>query len=321
MKKSILIIMFLTILFQGTGLNVYSMMQQDQADESAENDNDKNVVVGRNFIRIAENDTSVNIKFGNRKISILESLEGDGKEVRIGKYDSENDHWYDDDQDRRWSSDNTERRRTRFRGNWSGIEVGFNNYTASRSNHMIPDAIDYMTLHSGKSHNFNLNFAQVSLGITKHIGFVTGLGLNWNNYRFDGDNNITKGEGGQIEELNPGSELEKSKLTTVYLNVPVLLELHLPGSRSNHLNIAAGPIGGIKLLSHSKMVYEDRHKVKSNSDFNLSLLRIGGTARVGYSNIQLFGTYYLTPLFRTEDGPGGWDLYPFEVGLAFTFNN
>ena len=68
----------------------------------------------------------------------------------------------------------------------------------------MPDDIDYMTLHSSKSTNFNMNFTQLSLGLTRHIGFVTGLGLNWNNYRFDGNNNIIKGDNGVIEELDPG---------------------------------------------------------------------------------------------------------------------
>lgn len=314
MKKLGIIILFLAILTQGFGQEMLALGQQDEQENSKDRDDKKEVVIGRNFLRIAEDDTSVNIRVGNRQISILESLEGDATEIKVERYDEDQDEWVDTEDDRK-------SRRSSFRGNWSGIEWGYNNYTTSRGRQSIPDEIDYMTLHSGKSHNFNLNFAQLSLGLTRHMGFVTGLGLNWNNYRFDGNNNITKGEFGQVTVLDPGSELEKSKLTTVYLTAPFLFELQLPVHGNNHFNIAAGPIGGLKLLSHSKMKFEDRNKVKSNSDFNLNLLRYGATARVGYSNLQLFGTYYLNPMFRDGDGPGGYDLYPFEVGLAFTFNN
>jgi hypothetical protein len=184
----------------------------------------------------------------------------------------------------------------------------------------MPDDIDYMTLHSSKSTNFNINFTQLSLGLGRHIGFVTGLGLNWNNYRFDGNNNIVKGPNGVIEELDPLLNLEKSKLATLFLTVPFLLELQIPVN-SNHLSIAAGPIGAIKLSSHTKMVFEDGHTVKSWGDFSLNMLRCGATARVGYGNFQLFGTYYKTPLFQKGKGPGGYDLYPFEIGIALTFNN
>lgn len=314
MKKLGIIVLLLAVLTQMFGQETYAVIQQDERQDRSYRNEDREVVVGRNFLRIYENDTSVNIRLGNRGLSILESLENGNTEIRVERYDKDRDEWVYRDEDR-------QRRRNRFRGNWSGIEIGYNNYTSSRSRQMIPDPIDYMTLHSGKSHNFNINFAQLSLGLSRHTGFVTGLGLNWNNYRFDGNNNIIKGEAGMIEILDPEEKLEKSKLTTLYLTVPFLFELQVPVNRGNHLNVAAGPIGAVKLLSHSKMVFEERRKVKSNSDFNLNLLRCGATVRAGYSNFQLYGTYYMTPLFRSGDGPGGWDLYPFEVGLAFTFNN
>ncbi|MEI8226032.1 MAG: outer membrane beta-barrel protein, partial [Bacteroidota bacterium] len=145
-------------------------------------------------------------------------------------------------------------------------------------------------------------------------------GLNMNNYKFDGNNNILKGTNGIIEELNPGTSLKKSKLATVYLNLPFMLEIQIPVD-NNHLNIAAGPIGAVKIGSHTKMVYQDGQKVKINGDFSLNMLRYGTTARIGYENFQLYGTYYITPLFRTGKGPEGNDLYPFEIGVAFTFND
>ncbi len=130
-----------------------------------------------------------------------------------------------------------------------------------------------------------------------------------------------KGVNGVIEELDPGMILKKSKLTTLFLTVPFMFEVQIPVDY-NHLNIAAGPIGAVKLGSHTKMVYEeDNQKVKSNGDFSLNMLRYGATARVGYQNFQLYGTYYMTPLFRSGKGPGGYDLYPFEIGVAFTFND
>jgi len=314
MKKLWITILFLAILTRGFGQEIYALVQQDEKRSRSDSDDNKEVIIGRNFLRIHENDSLVNIRIGNRGLSILENLEGEGTEIKLERYDRDQDEWIDREEDK-------ERRRSRFRGNWSGVEIGFNNYTASRNRQIIPDQIDYMTLHSGKSHNFNLNFAQLNLGITRNAGFVTGLGINWNNYRFDGNNNIVKGDGGQIAMLDPAADLKKSKLTTVYLTVPFLLEFQVPVNGSNHFNLAAGPLGAVKLLSHSKMVFEDGNKEKSNSDFNLNLLKYGATVRMGYSNLQLFGTYYFSPMFRSGDGPGGWDLYPFEVGLAFTFNN
>jgi hypothetical protein len=134
---------------------------------------------------------------------------------------------------------------------------------------------------------------------------------------FDGNNNIIKGTDGIIEVLDPGAILKKSKFTTFYFNIPLMLEIQVPTDH-NYLHIAAGPIGAVKLFSYSKMVYEDGDKVKSDGDFSLNLVRYGATARIGYENFQLYGTYYMTPLFRTGKEPGGVNLYPFEIGIAFT---
>jgi hypothetical protein len=270
------------------------------------------VTIGNDLIKVEENDSSLNFKVGNRGVSILESLEG--SKVKFEKYPVK-DNWDEEDNDHRHF-----RRSSRFRGHWTGIELGLNNYVTSDKSFAMPSDIDYMTLQSSKSVNFNINFTQLSLGLTRHIGFVTGLGLNWNNYRFDGNNNIKQGNDGVIEELDPGSDLKKSKLATIFLNAPLLLEIQFPLDH-NRLCIAAGPIGAIKIGSHTKMVFENGEKVKSNGDFSLNMLRYGATARIGYGNFQLYGTYYVTPLFQKGKSPGGHDLLPFEIGAALTFND
>ena len=66
------------------------------------------------------------------------------------------------------------------------------------------------------------------------------------------------------------------------------------------------------------MVFENKDKVKSNDDLSLNMLRLGATARIGYENFTIYGTYYFTPLFKTGKSPGDVDLFPFEIGFAFT---
>lgn len=308
-----MIILLTAIIMYGFSIKVNAYSQEGGKKGTTANNADSSIDTLRNdLINIEENDSAQNLKVGNRGLAILESLEG--PTFNIGKYPEREDLDEDDNENEHAI------RRSRFRGHWSGIELGFNNWVTSDRSIALPANIDYMTLHSGKSTNFNINFAQLSLGLSRHIGFITGLGLNWNNYRFDGNNNIVKGENGVIEELDPGLNLEKSKLATLFLTVPFMLELQLPVDHNN-LSVAAGPIGAVKLGSHTKMVFEDGHKVKSYGDFSLNMIRYGATARVGYGNFQLYGTYYMTPLFERGKGPAGTDLYPFEIGIALTFNN
>jgi hypothetical protein len=308
MKKIGIIILLIAMTMNVFCLTARAEKQAEGKQEtSSEKKEPSKFIIGNDEVNIEQNDSSF-----NRGLSILESLEG--PRLSFKKYP---DHNYRDDED---NENRHARRRSRFRGHWTGIELGLNNYATSANSMVLPSDIDYMTLHSSKSTNFNINFTQLSLGLTRHIGFVTGLGLNWNNYRFDGNNNIIKGENGVIQELEPINTLDKSKLATLFLTLPFILEFQVPVN-SNHLTIGAGPIGAIKLGSHTKMVYEDGHTIKSWGDFNLNMLRCGATARVGYGNFMIYGTYYKTPLFQKGKGPGGVDLYPFEIGIALTFND
>lgn len=313
MKKIGIIILLMAITMNGFCLKVAAERQSEEKEGTSSNKTDPaKLIIGNNVVNVEQNDSSLNFKAGNRGLSILESLEG--PKFNFKKY-SDYDKWDQEDKENEHA-----RRRSRFRGHWTGIELGFNNFATSANSLVLPSDIDYMTLHSSKSTNFNINFTQLSLGLSRHIGFVTGLGLNWNNYRFDGNNSITKGDNGVIQELVPTANLEKSKLATLFLTLPFMLELQLP-INSNHLTIGAGPIGAIKLSSHTKMVFEDGRTIKSWGDFSLNMLRYGATARVGYGNFQIYGTYYKTPLFQSGKGPGGVEVYPFEIGVALTFNN
>lgn len=313
MKKFWIILLPAAIIFNGNCINASVESQSSEKAGTIKKNESASVTIGRDLLKVEETDSTFNIKAGNRGITILESLEN-GNNIRVDNYTPS------EDSDRDNEDHDRQRRRSRFRGHWSGIELGFNNYSTSGINQALPDNIDYMTLHSGKSTNFNINFSQISLGITRHIGFVTGLGLNWNNYRFDGNNNIVKGNNGVIEELDPGARLSKSKLATLFMTLPFMLEMQIRANHNN-LSLGFGPIGAIKLGSHTKMVFENGEKVKSNGDFSLNMLRYGATARVGYGNFQVYGTYYKTPLFQTGKGPAGVDLFPYEIGIALTFND
>ncbi len=100
-----------------------------------------------------------------------------------------------------------------------------------------------------------------------------------------------------------------------------MLEAQIPAGYSHRLNVAAGVIGGLKLNAWTKIVLENGEKNRVNGDYNLNLLRGGVTARIGYGNFMIYGSYYLTPWFQDLKGPNGYNLEPFELGLAFTFND
>jgi hypothetical protein len=317
MKRIGILLLSVTMMIPAFGQEAVSKEKQLEKLEANIPDSNEitKVEIGEKVL-VQENKDGVKIRIGDNGITILESVEN-GSKIKFEKYSSD-DYGYDgNDQDD--SGETHRRHKSRFQGHWTGVEFGLANYMVKGFDFTLPDDIYYMDLHSAKSHNFNINFVQQSIGFSRHFGMVTGLGLNWIDYRFNGDNNIQKGTNGVIEMLDPAQSLKKSKFQTTFLTLPILFEGQIP-AENHHMNIAAGVIGAVKLYSGTKMTLDAGDKVKTNDDLSMSVIRWGATARLGFGNFQIFSTYYFTPLFKTGKGPGGYDLYPVEIGMAFTFN-
>ncbi len=287
-------------------------MRNNEIINISEDGNRTRISIAGDRLELEAAGENVKIRLGNRGIEI-----SDGNNIDWKKY--EDIYYYDDTDD---PADKRRRDRRRFTPHWSAIEIGMNNYLTSDYSMSLPPELSYMDLHTGKSFNININFAQLGIGLTRHFGIVTGLGLEFNDYKFEGNNNISKDEEGVIGPMYPadGIEYEKTKLTTTYLTMPLMLEAQIPVRYRRTINIAAGAIGGVKLGSHNKLVYYDggKQKVKEKDDFSLSVLRYGPTVRLGYDSFQVYATYYMNGLFLENKGP---ELYPFQLGIAIAFND
>lgn len=260
---------------------------------------------GTNISEYNDKDDTIKVKIGKKGIKIIENEDGTSIDIiDLDEIEDQKDFKY----------------KRKFKGHWKGFEMGLNNLSTEDFSLSLPASDNFMNLNTGKSWNVNINFLQYGLGlIGNNVGIVTGLGFEFNDYRFDNNNTIMKDDNGMIVEDPYVLPLEKSKFASSYLTVPLLLEFQVPTGKSNkRLFFSGGVIGGLKIGSHTKVVYREdgnRQKVKDRGDFNLSPLRYGITVRVGYRALKVFANYYVTPLF--EDGAGP-ELYPFSVGLVFT---
>ena len=206
--------------------------------------------------------------------------------------------------------------KSRFKGHWAGFEMGLNNYL-TEDHSMSPDKA-FMEINTGKSWNFNFNFAQFSLPIVRdRFGLVSGFGLEWSNYHFANANTITKDEVSHqiVSKDLSNMALKKNRLQTTYLTTPLLLEAQL-GDRKR-ISLSGGVIAGLKLGSHTKYKTAD-DKLKTKDDFYLQSFRYGFTARVNYDGLGLYLNYYNVPLFLNSKGPE--ELYPFAAGIVFSFD-
>jgi len=246
--------------------------------------------------------------------TVVTSADGDTAIVRIGKKDVKViDH--DGGTEILWGKgkhrkDNPDR----FNGHWEGIEFGFNGFDKPNYS-MYPGDKDFMSLNQGKSMELDLNFYELNISLAKsYVGLISGMGLSFNNYRFENPYTLEKGQNMTLPvQLNPDN-LSKTKLAVTYLNVPLLLEFQIPVNQNEgRLFVNAGLIGGVKIGSHTKVKYGDT-KEKDRSGFNLNSFKYSATARIGYKDISLFANYSLTPLFQSGKGP---ELTPFTIGISF----
>ena len=107
-------------------------------------------------------------------------------------------------------------------------------------NKMYPTNVadDFMAIDNNKSREFNLNMFTMSIGLQKNkncVGIVSGIGINYNNYFFDRDITIEKDETHAVIspidlKTNGYKNIDKTKLTSLYLTVPLLLEFQIPVS-------------------------------------------------------------------------------------------
>lgn len=272
----------------------------EESDVLFETPDKTEVSFGENEVLIIEEDGDTTaVQLGSKGLSIVENE--DGTSINIIDMDEE-------DKDKP-----EKKKKKKFKPHYAGIELGLNNFLTS--NNTIANQ-GFMNLNTGKSQNFNLNFIEYGFGLgTSYVGLVTGLGFEWSEYVFDGNNTIEEAADGSIVSVpDPFENVTKSSLHTSYLTAPLLLEFQIPAGKKR-IHISGGLVGGIKIGSKTKVKYQDGGKQKSviRDDYSLSPFRYGATVRVGYRMINLYANYYFTPLFSETTTPV---LQPFSIGLC-----
>lgn len=210
--------------------------------------------------------------------------------------------------------------RDRFKGHWSGFDLGFNNFFSSPFNSGLPPEDAWMDLNGGKSMSVGFNLLQYNIGLQKNnnnLGLVTGLGWLINNYRLDSQHIMRRRENGitgfELSERN----IDKNKLVTSFITIPLLFEVQLPfKDRNADFFFSVGPYGSFRLGSHTKVVFNDqdgKEKEKWREDLNINPFKYGMMVRTGYKWLKFFATFDLSPMIEKNRGP---ELYLWSIGLT-----
>lgn len=206
-----------------------------------------------------------------------------------------------------------------FKGHWSGFYYGFINYAR------LPEAWEKLELDWNHSFAMQFNFCKYNINLSKHnnFGLVSGIGIEYQRLRFNNDNiSLLKSEG-KLEIIHPLQEypkinkIKRSTFKNLYLTIPLLMEVLFPANSSKKMYVSGGIMGGLRIHSKTKIVYEDdndnKHKKKNKGSFNMGPFKADAIARIGYRKINIWGSYTLTNTFKNKD------LHLYTAGLGLTF--
>lgn len=190
-----------------------------------------------------------------------------------------------------------------------------------------PDSIDT----KGFSRSVNAYFMfDFPFKTTPQLSAAIGLGVGSDQIIFNKDYPDVKGQTTSLRfnyrTTSPDTTyFKKTKLATTYLEAPVELRYVMkPDQSDKSFKFALGAKVGTMIKANvraRKLMYLSQGKENLRNDYLLkeaskkyfNTTRIVGTARIGYGNFTLFGTYQFTNLLKDGVGP---ELRPFTIGLS-----
>lgn len=127
-----------------------------------------------------------------------------------------------------------------------------------------------------------------------------------------------------FSNLDSADHFKKYKLVTAYLEVPVELRFCAnPENDRKSFKAALGVKVGTLLNVHTKgKNLQDKtdkainsYTAKESSKRYFNSTRLSATARIGYGNLSLFGSYQINNLLKDGVGP---EIRPFQIGICLS---
>lgn len=152
------------------------------------------------------------------------------------------------------------------------------------------------------------------------FSFAAGIGISASNYYFKDQRVVTNDTGtAAAVRFVDTTGFKRSKMNVAYLSAP--FELRFFGNKVNRNKGFKAAIGlqvGTLMGSHVKTNYTIQStSVKANDKTStkryLTPWNFAATARLGWGNFSLFGSYNLTPLYKEFQGP---QMTPISFGLC-----
>ena len=209
-------------------------------------------------------------------------------------------------------------KKNRFEPHWSGIGFGFCN--ALGNGLQFLNSPDGVSLDFSNSFEIFWNFATIFTPIyNNNWAFITGLGIDWRNYVMNDNRYFSKQDGQIVVVPCPDdAKLKFSRLKTVDLTVPLLIEWQTRAFLQGPLFFSLGPVIGIKTYSSVKTKYTEGNKKVEHFNKNIkpNPINLDILAQAGYGT---FAFYMKISPFRIAQKNHAPEMRSFSAGVMFHF--
>lgn len=159
------------------------------------------------------------------------------------------------------------------------------------------------------------------LGNTRSpLYILTGPEVSFNNYMLEGNNRFVNLNGITSVQNTPDLSLEKSKLATSTLNLPLMALLNFRNAQHTSVfRLGVGGFVGYRLGSHTKIKYNDEEHTRKDKDrdsYNLQDFQYGLQGTIGLRSLTLFAKYNLNELFQNQRSSFQGNTLSFGISLA-----
>jgi hypothetical protein len=155
-----------------------------------------------------------------------------------------------------------------------------------------------------------------------NFSFAVGIGVSASNYYFKNQRAVYNDTGSDaVVRFQDTTGFKKSKMGVLYVQAP--FEFRFYGNKVNRNKGFKAAIGlqvGTLTGAHTKNTYtifgtNTKAADKTNTKRYISPWNFAATARIGWGNFSLYGSYNLTPLYKEFQGP---TMTPFALGICLT---
>ncbi len=215
------------------------------------------------------------------------------------------------------SIDKLNKTKSAFEAHWGGIEFGLNSFILDRK-YLINNTSNILAPNLGNSYNVNINLFESEFGITKFMGIVTGIGIQFHNFDYSdfpyySENEYLIYTDSLHSSYDNLGKIRHIKLKYVNFTIPLITEIQFNNTGDIYINL--GGYIALRTFAKLKFIYsvdDKRTVLKYNIDKMLNPFEYGVSVRFGIKKIQLYSQYSLVPLLKNQANPY---INPITVGL------